>query len=311
MSDTIQSSQDPQPTPCIATFSSLPVRPPEERSRARFSHQEGQQHDDPHEPADQARHRPPAHHHPHHRGPRHPPHAPRPPRPTRPRARMRRRRRRTRRLPIPPARAPVIRANAQAREQSGRIGIDDDPVVDERGVVQHGTVLVVGARGQIEDVARGLGIRGRDLVRARREHVAGGTVVGVGAVLRVRGPRGDVEAEDGPLEDLVGCFGLVGGHFVARLEDAREGVVAVLPHLSARVAAVDHDVGVAGGAERGALAVVYGEGGAFAADPWGYGVRGRGVLGGGGGKRTVTGVISVSEYQGNFDAFIEKVGHVG
>lgn len=53
------------------------------------------------------------------------------------------------------------------------------------------------------------------------------------------------------------------------LVDAREGQVAVLPHLAARVGAVGADGGVAGGGEGGGQAGVYGEGDEFAAVPWG------------------------------------------
>ena len=59
------------------------------------------------------------------------------------------------------------------------------------------------------------------------------------------------------MEDLVGCFGLVGGDLVAGLVDACKGVVAMLTDLAANVGAVDLDVGVAGVAEGLGLAVFY------------------------------------------------------
>ena len=55
----------------------------------------------------------------------------------------------------------------------------------------------------------------------------------------------DVGSEDGAGEDLVGGFGLVGGDFVAGLEDAGEGEIAVLTDLAACVGGVGGDIGVA------------------------------------------------------------------
>lgn len=63
--------------------------------------------------------------------------------------------------------------------------------------------------------------------------------------------RRDVLVEERAHENLVGRFGLVGGHFVAGLVDAGEGEVAVLPHLAAGVGVVGEDGAVAGGGEGG------------------------------------------------------------
>ena len=145
------------------------------------------------------------------------------------------------------------------------IAVDDDVIMHQGRPVHHGVKLVVGAGDQVQDIARGLRARRRGLPDLRRHQLALGAIVW--RSLRVDGPGGDVEAEDGTLEDTVSGFGLVGGHFVARLVDAREAVVAVLPDLAADVAAIDDDVGVSCSAEGGALAVVDREGGLFAADP--------------------------------------------
>ena len=65
----------------------------------------------------------------------------------------------------------------------------------------------------------------------------------------------DVVSEDGAGEDLIGGFGLVGWDFVARLEDTREGKIAILPDLAAYVGVVGGDVGVSGVVKFLALAV--------------------------------------------------------
>lgn len=153
----------------------------------------------------------------------------------------------------------------EAREEGGGIAVNDDIIMNKSRIVEHTFKLIVRARGQVEDVAGWFGALGRILARPRGYHGALSAVVGI--LFRVEGSGGDVEAEDGALEDLVRGFGLVGGDFVAGLVDAREGVVAVLAYLATDVAGVDDDIGVAGGAEGGALAIVYGEGSAFAADP--------------------------------------------
>lgn len=105
------------------------------------------------------------------------------------------------------------------------------------------------------------------MARAQRVVGALGAVAPVG--VDVEGAGGDVLAADGAVEDAVGGFGLVGGHLVAGLEDAREGEVAVLPDQAARVGGVGDDVGVAGGAEGGVARVGDLEGDGFAAEPWG------------------------------------------
>lgn len=64
-----------------------------------------------------------------------------------------------------------------------------------------------------------------------------------------------VVSEDGAGEDLVGGFGLVGWYFVAGLEDAREGEIAILADLAAYVRGVGGDVGVSRVMEFLALAV--------------------------------------------------------
>lgn len=94
-----------------------------------------------------------------------------------------------------------------------------------------------------------------------------GAVIG-GAGVGVDFACSDVQAEDGALEDFEGGFGLVGGDFVPSLVDAREGEVAVLPHLAADVAAVGLDVLVPSGMERCRLAVVDRKRVCFAADPY-------------------------------------------
>lgn len=83
----------------------------------------------------------------------------------------------------------------------------------------------------------------------------------------IDGTRGDIHAEDGAGEDAVGGFGLVGGDFVASLEDAGEGEVAVLADETAGVGAVGEDGGVAGGGVGGLLRVGDFERGGFAAEP--------------------------------------------
>lgn len=83
----------------------------------------------------------------------------------------------------------------------------------------------------------------------------------------VDGSRGDIHAEDGACEDAVGGFGLVGGDFVAGLEDAGEGEVAVLADETAGVGAVCDDGGVAGRGVGGLLGIGDFEGGGFAAEP--------------------------------------------
>ena len=65
----------------------------------------------------------------------------------------------------------------------------------------------------------------------------------------------DIRSEDGAGEDLVGGFGLIGWDFVAGLEDAREGEIAILPYLAAYVRGVGGDIGVARVLKLFALAV--------------------------------------------------------
>ncbi len=144
--------------------------------------------------------------------------------------------------------------------------------MNESGAVQDGVVLVIEAVGEIERIARRLRVRGRILESLGRHDIPSGVVDG--SDILVRGgcrcldcPCRNVEAEEGALKDLIGCFGLVGGDFVTGLVHTCEGVVAVLANLPTDIAAVYLDVGVAGCAEGAAVAVFYCQGGSFAADP--------------------------------------------
>lgn len=140
--------------------------------------------------------------------------------------------------------------------------------MNERGAVNYGSQYVSGAgikRG--EDVARWCGRGGHVVFDLKCRRRAVGAVIG-GAGVGVDFARGDVEAEDGALEDFEGGFGLVGGDFVPSLVDAREGEVAMLPHLAADVAAVGLDVLVPSGMECCRLAVVDRKRVCFAADPY-------------------------------------------
>ena len=83
-----------------------------------------------------------------------------------------------------------------------------------------------------------------------------GTLRGVfGVVVCGDGAGCDVGSEDGAREELIGGFGLVCWYFVAGLEDAREGEIAILPDLAAYVRGVGGDVGVSRVVEFFALAV--------------------------------------------------------
>lgn len=117
-------------------------------------------------------------------------------------------------------------------------------------------VSVIAAGEEVQDVAGLFWGFGSFLQGARSAEVA------VGGVDARRGggrePAGSyVEAPDCSLEDLVGCFGLVGWGLVAGLVDACKGVVAMLTDLAANVGAVDLDVGVAGVVEGLGLTVFY------------------------------------------------------
>lgn len=59
----------------------------------------------------------------------------------------------------------------------------------------------------------------------------------------------DIHAEDGTVEDTVGGLGLVRGDFVASLEDAGEGEVAVLTDEAAGVGGICVNRSVAGRVE--------------------------------------------------------------
>lgn len=158
------------------------------------------------------------------------------------------------------------------------------------------------------------------MARAQRVVGALGAVARVG--VDVEGAGGDVLAADGAVEDAVGGFGLVGGHLVAGLEDAREGEVAVLPDQAARVGGVGDDVGVAGGTEGGVARVGDLEGDGFAAEPWGgmsacmncwlgrTAVFGGGESGEGQGRRTVAGIVPVTIHQIDFDTIIQEVSEI-
>ena len=94
------------------------------------------------------------------------------------------------------------------------------------------------------DVA-GAGLAFGGFVGVRGVLGAGGAVGG--EVDRLAG--GEFGAEDDAGEEGEGGFGLVGGDLVAGVVDAGEGEVGVLSDGTADVAAVDDELGVAGGGE--------------------------------------------------------------
>lgn len=155
------------------------------------------------------------------------------------------------------------------RERIRLVSIDEYIVPHKRRPIHHTLKLLIGTRGpEREDIALiRVRVIGRSLPRAQR--IAGT----LGAVVRVRvdvdSARGDVLPEDGAGEDTVGGFGLVGRGFMAGLEDAREGKVAVLADEAAGVGGVGDDVGVAGSAEGRIARVGNLEGDGFGAEPCG------------------------------------------
>lgn len=96
----------------------------------------------------------------------------------------------------------------------------------------------------------------------------------LGAITRIRvdvnHTSRDILPEDGAVEDPVGGFGLVGRDFVAGLENAGEGEVAVLADETAGVGGVGDDGGVAGGGVGGFLGVGDCERCRLAAEPCGF-----------------------------------------
>lgn len=146
------------------------------------------------------------------------------------------------------------------------VAVDDDVIVYESRAGKDRRVrLVVARSNRIEDVACWRGRRRSDILDLKRRRRACRTVVRGG--LGVDFSCGDIEAEDGPLENLEGGFGLVGRDLVAGLIDARKGKVAVLADLAADVAAVDLDVLVAGRVEGGSFAIVHGQRVFFSTNP--------------------------------------------
>lgn len=64
----------------------------------------------------------------------------------------------------------------------------------------------------------------------------------------------DIVSLDDATEHNKGRLGLIVWHEVARIEDAGEGEVAILPDVATSVGVVDYDVRVAGGRKGGVVA---------------------------------------------------------